>query len=173
MCGNEYIDMEYVLFSDKEIKQTEYQHLYNLEGMFDAIWCIPQMSNTNFYYWKTLYRCPVYTVSSLNTLSSTVGSTSSTVTQLTSSLNTLSSTVSSTSSTVTLLTSSLNTLSSTVGSTSSTVTLLISSFNTLSSAVSSTNGTVTLLTSSLNTLSGSVTLLTSSLLVGFRNTANI
>jgi hypothetical protein len=56
-CGNEYIyDTEHALFG-KGTKSNQYTTLSEYHPIFDQIWSIPQMSNTNLYYWKTLYRC--------------------------------------------------------------------------------------------------------------------
>ena len=56
-CGNEYIyDTEHALFG-KGSKANQYTTLSDYHPIFDQIWSIPQMSNTNLYYWKTLYRC--------------------------------------------------------------------------------------------------------------------
>ena len=53
-CGNSYmIDAEHCLFKDTDNSFTTYQR-YNL---FDECWNIPQMTNTNHYYLKTLLRC--------------------------------------------------------------------------------------------------------------------
>ena len=56
-CGNEYIfDTEHALFG-KGSKVNQYTTLSDYHPIFDQIWSIPQMTNTNSYYWKTLYRC--------------------------------------------------------------------------------------------------------------------
>jgi hypothetical protein len=61
-CGNDYIfDMEHVLFSSKPTNWPQHADFSNKQ-YFDQTWSIPQMENTNFYYWKTLYRCPVLVV---------------------------------------------------------------------------------------------------------------
>jgi len=60
--GNDYIiDMEHVLFSTKTADWPQHAEILN-EKIFDEIWCIPQHENTNYYYWKTLYKCPVIVV---------------------------------------------------------------------------------------------------------------
>jgi hypothetical protein len=59
-CGNEYIfDTEEALFgtSDKKTQTSRLKEKY-----FDQIWCIPNMSRHNFYYWQTLYRTEVVEV---------------------------------------------------------------------------------------------------------------
>lgn len=61
-CGNSYIiDSEKILYSQhKSGSNTKDKFSYTLkngEPIFDEIWSIPQMVNTNLYYWKTLYRC--------------------------------------------------------------------------------------------------------------------
>ena len=57
--SNDYIfDMEQVLFSSRPTDLPQYSELKG-ERIFDQIWGIPQMENTNFHYWRTLYKCPV------------------------------------------------------------------------------------------------------------------
>lgn len=53
-CGNVFIkDSETCLFKETKINVPEYQR-YNL---YDECWNIPQMTNTNKHYLKTLLRC--------------------------------------------------------------------------------------------------------------------
>jgi hypothetical protein len=53
-CGNIFIrDSETTLFKDTKLTVSEYQR-YNI---YDECWNIPQMTNTNQYYLKTLLRC--------------------------------------------------------------------------------------------------------------------
>lgn len=56
-CGNSYyIDSEMVLYNQHKGKHS-FDYLYkNDTNLFDQIWSIPQMTNMNQYYWKTLYR---------------------------------------------------------------------------------------------------------------------
>ena len=54
-CGNSYIiEAEHCLFKDSDIKNSITYQRYNL---YDECWNIPQMTNTNHYYLKTLLRC--------------------------------------------------------------------------------------------------------------------
>ena len=62
LCGNSYIiDSEKILYNQHKTnfnsKSNFNYTLKNGEPIFDEIWSIPQMVNTNLYYWKTLYRC--------------------------------------------------------------------------------------------------------------------
>jgi hypothetical protein len=58
-CGNDYIfDMETVLFKSRPSVYPQFAE-YKDEQVIDEIWSIPQMENTNYYYWKTRFRCPV------------------------------------------------------------------------------------------------------------------
>lgn len=53
-CGNSYIiQSEQVLYNEHKNDFINYSR----EFVFDKIWSIPQMVNTNKHYWKTLYRC--------------------------------------------------------------------------------------------------------------------
>ena len=53
-CGNEYIfDTEEALFGTLD-KKNQYSRL--TEKYFDQVWCIPNMSRHNLFYWETLYR---------------------------------------------------------------------------------------------------------------------
>jgi len=55
-CSNDYIyDMEHALFS-KDNKETQFSRLHDLHPIFDQIWSIPQMANSNLHYWATLYK---------------------------------------------------------------------------------------------------------------------
>lgn len=57
-CGNQYIiDSEYCLYLKKE-RNTGFERFQ----FFDECWNIPQMTNTNHHYLKTLYRCNVIEV---------------------------------------------------------------------------------------------------------------
>jgi hypothetical protein len=53
-CGNAYLmDSEHCLFKDT----TRSFEIYQRYNLFDECWNIPQMTNTNHYYLKTLLRC--------------------------------------------------------------------------------------------------------------------
>jgi hypothetical protein len=58
-CGNSYIlDSERILYKHGE--QNHPITSYDIKDdfiLYDKIWSIPQMYNTNKYYWETLYRC--------------------------------------------------------------------------------------------------------------------
>jgi hypothetical protein len=57
-CGNNYIiDSESMLYSQHETKNNKINYIRK-NGIipFDIIWSIPQMTNTNQYYWSTLMR---------------------------------------------------------------------------------------------------------------------
>jgi hypothetical protein len=56
-CGNSYfIDCEKILYNQHKAKQ-DIKYLSNKNDLiYDKIWCIPQMTNTNKYYLETLYR---------------------------------------------------------------------------------------------------------------------
>jgi len=57
-CGSLYItNSEWCLFSEKE-----YTFAYERHNYFDECWNIPQSTNTNHYYIKTLLRCDVIEV---------------------------------------------------------------------------------------------------------------
>jgi hypothetical protein len=57
-CGNEYIiTMEEVLFNKKSFSGQQHVFIHEYGQVFDQIWSIPQMVNTNLSYWKTLYKC--------------------------------------------------------------------------------------------------------------------
>jgi mannosyltransferase OCH1-like enzyme len=56
LCGNSYIiDSEAILYNKKT-----YNNIQNIlddnTPIYDQVWSIPQMANTNLYYWKTIYR---------------------------------------------------------------------------------------------------------------------
>ena len=53
-CGNDYIfQMENALFgAHPDIPGCAAEH-----ALYDQIWSIPQMVNTNLHYWKTIHRC--------------------------------------------------------------------------------------------------------------------
>jgi hypothetical protein len=57
LCGNSYIvESEKILYSQhKESSDFVYPTKHDFK-LCDEIWCIPQMANTNKYYWQTLYR---------------------------------------------------------------------------------------------------------------------
>lgn len=58
-CGNSYIiDSENILHKPNIQSNIQYCLEYNNETLpiYDEIWSIPQMVNTNINYWKTLYR---------------------------------------------------------------------------------------------------------------------
>jgi hypothetical protein len=56
-CGNDFtLDLQSVLhLSDKE-RVPQYYLLSDHLPLFDEIWSIPQMVNTNLHYWSTLYK---------------------------------------------------------------------------------------------------------------------
>lgn len=58
MCGNSFfIDSENILYNQhKNVKTFNYINK-NDKYHYDQIWCMPQIANTNQYYWKSLYRC--------------------------------------------------------------------------------------------------------------------
>jgi hypothetical protein len=54
-CGNDYIiQMESVLFKVRDSQNNAINF-----PTFDEIWSIPQMENTNYWYWKIHYDCEV------------------------------------------------------------------------------------------------------------------
>jgi hypothetical protein len=57
-CGNSYIiDSECMLYSQHPNKQNQINYIKpNSHIPYDIIWSIPQMTNTNKYYWQTLMR---------------------------------------------------------------------------------------------------------------------
>jgi len=56
-CGNSYfIDSEKILYSQHSIRGNYNFIDYNNSNLIDEIWSIPQMVNTNKYYWSTFYR---------------------------------------------------------------------------------------------------------------------
>jgi mannosyltransferase OCH1-like enzyme len=58
-CGNSYIiESEQILYNLKQIGFTKRYNDSTREALYDAVWSIPQMYNTNKYYWETIYRCP-------------------------------------------------------------------------------------------------------------------
>lgn len=60
-CGNDYVmDLEDALYSPRDLRIPQYS--YTSEKLFDEIWTIPQHVNTNYHYWKTLFRCDVQVV---------------------------------------------------------------------------------------------------------------
>jgi hypothetical protein len=71
-CGNDYVlDLENALFGKYNkmtfrqlnwSNSTQYSQLFEHPGIFDQIWSIPQMSNQNLHYWKTLYSSDVIEV---------------------------------------------------------------------------------------------------------------
>lgn len=55
LCGNEYLlDTEKMLYSQHEDRNFKLDD----EGVYDAVWSIPQMYEMNKDYWEILYRCP-------------------------------------------------------------------------------------------------------------------
>jgi hypothetical protein len=59
-CGNSYIiDSERILYDQhKKREGSDFGFPNNIdETIYDEIWSIPQMANTNLNYWKTFYRC--------------------------------------------------------------------------------------------------------------------
>ena len=62
-CGCDYVfDLENSLFSGNKNLETPQHSSFLDEQIFDVIWCIPQLENLNYHYWKTLYKCPVVIV---------------------------------------------------------------------------------------------------------------
>jgi mannosyltransferase OCH1-like enzyme len=55
-CGNSYIIESEVNLYGKSCDINSQHLLSNNEPLYDEIWSIPQMVNTNLHYWKTLYR---------------------------------------------------------------------------------------------------------------------
>jgi hypothetical protein len=57
-CGNNYIiDSECMLFSQHPAKNNQINYIRPKAYVpYDIIWSIPQMTNTNQYYWQTLMR---------------------------------------------------------------------------------------------------------------------
>ena len=57
LCGNSYfIDSEKILYNQHTARDSgKYTHKCE-EVLYNQIWSIPQMVNTNKYYWQTLYR---------------------------------------------------------------------------------------------------------------------
>jgi|694.fasta_scaffold11728_6 hypothetical protein len=61
-CGNSYIiNSEKILYSQHKNRDNDkesFNYIFD-DGspIFDEIWSIPQMVNTNLHYWKILYRC--------------------------------------------------------------------------------------------------------------------
>lgn len=57
-CGNNYIiDTECMLYTQHPSKQNQIKYVRPKEHIpYDIIWSIPQMTNTNQYYWQTLMR---------------------------------------------------------------------------------------------------------------------
>jgi hypothetical protein len=57
LCGNSYfMDCEKVLYNQHK-SRTNFNYLStNDSQLYDEIWSIPQMVNTNQHYWSTLYR---------------------------------------------------------------------------------------------------------------------
>ena len=57
LCGNSYmIDTEKILYSQHKARDSGKYLNKNEFILYDQIWSIPQMTNTNKYYWQTLYR---------------------------------------------------------------------------------------------------------------------
>jgi hypothetical protein len=57
-CGNSYIiDSEKILYNQHKKNNGDYGFAEKDNELFDQIWSIPQMVNTNMYYWKTMHRC--------------------------------------------------------------------------------------------------------------------
>jgi len=57
-CGNAYIiDSETMLYSQHEQRKNQINYVTKGQHIpYDIIWSIPQMTNTNQYYWSTLLR---------------------------------------------------------------------------------------------------------------------
>jgi hypothetical protein len=56
-CGNSYIcDAETVLYKHNTIYMPYFSRLTKDDKLYDEIWSIPQMVNSNLHYWKTLFR---------------------------------------------------------------------------------------------------------------------
>jgi len=57
LCGNSYfIDSEKILYSQHNRRDTFNYIDNNNSNLIDEIWSIPQMINSNKYYWSTFYR---------------------------------------------------------------------------------------------------------------------
>uniref|UniRef100_A0A6C0IX90 Glycosyltransferase n=1 Tax=viral metagenome TaxID=1070528 RepID=A0A6C0IX90_9ZZZZ len=58
-CGNSYIiDSEIILYKYGNFSKGTFQYLLDDHTqLYDEIWSIPQMANTNIHYWKTFHRC--------------------------------------------------------------------------------------------------------------------
>jgi hypothetical protein len=63
-CGNSYIiDTEKIVYNQHKNIQGNFDFCINKNTpRFDEIWCIPQMADLNFHYWKILYKCDVIVV---------------------------------------------------------------------------------------------------------------
>lgn len=58
-CGNSYIiESEQMLYNLKQIGFAKRYDEANRSAIYSQVWSIPQMYNTNKYYWETVYRCP-------------------------------------------------------------------------------------------------------------------
>lgn len=58
-CGNEYLGvMKKILFGGKSFTELPNTN----DKIYDQVWTIPQHINTNYYYWKTLFRTEVVEV---------------------------------------------------------------------------------------------------------------
>jgi len=57
-CGNSYfIDSETILYNQHKNRNNQLNYITMNEHIpYDIIWSIPQMTNTNQYYWSTLFR---------------------------------------------------------------------------------------------------------------------
>jgi hypothetical protein len=57
-CGNNYIiDSECMLYNQHKPKNFQFNYIKKNDHIpYDVIWSIPQMTNTNQYYWATLFR---------------------------------------------------------------------------------------------------------------------
>ena len=57
LCGNSYfIDTEKILYNQHKSRDSGKYINKNDEPLYSQIWSIPQMVNTNKYYWQTLHR---------------------------------------------------------------------------------------------------------------------
>ena len=58
-CGNSYIiESEQILYNLKQVGFVKRYNETNRTPLYSQVWSIPQMYNTNKYYWETVFRCP-------------------------------------------------------------------------------------------------------------------
>jgi len=57
-CGNSYIiNTEKILYNQHRGSYDQFEYLTEEDKIYDEIWSIPQMANTNKHYWKVFHRC--------------------------------------------------------------------------------------------------------------------